>query len=73
MSIAVKKALGLLLNLNYLFYLLLFAYVHMYLPIVGFYLSENLGLNIEPIFSFLNFTRIFLVGLLVLPFFLYQQ
>ena len=80
MSIAVKKALGfsssIIKSIYYvqLFILLIvvciFAYVSSFLvPIVGFYLSENLGLNIEPIFSFLNFTKIFLVGLLVLAIF----
>ena len=81
MSIAVKKALGfssrIIKSIYYvqLFILLIVvcicAYVSSFflVPIVGFYLSENLGLNIEPIFSFLNFTKIFLVGLLVLAIF----
>ena len=81
MSIAVKKALGfnssIIKSIYYvqLFILLIVvctcAYVSSFflVPIIGFYLSENLGLNIEPIFSFLNFTRIFLVGLLILAIF----
>ena len=75
MSIAVEKALGFnsstIKSIYYVqLFILLFvvcicAYVSSFflVPIVGFYLNENLGLDIEPIFSFFNFTKIFLVGL----------
>jgi putative ABC transport system permease protein len=38
-------------------------------PIVDQYLSDGLGLNVSPVFSFFNFIKIFLVGLLVLVIF----
>jgi putative ABC transport system permease protein len=38
-------------------------------PIVDKYLSDGLGLNVYPVFSLLNFLKIFLVGLLVLVIF----
>ena len=78
MSIAVKKALGFNSNtIKSIYYVQLFilllvicvcAYVSSFflVPVVGFYLNENLGLDIQPIFSILNLTKIFLVGLLVL-------
>ncbi len=78
MSIAVKKALGFFaVNIKTIYYLQLFfllfiittvAYISSFtiVPIVDVFLSNGLGLNIEPIFSFVNFIKIFLVGLLVL-------
>ncbi len=78
MSIAVRKAVGFysgnIKTLYYLqlFILLLFITVISYgssfliVPIVDKYLSDGLGLNVYPVFSFLNFLKIFLVGLLVL-------
>ena len=36
------------------------------MPVVDKYLSNGLGLNIYPVFSYFNFFKIFLVGLLVL-------
>ena len=35
-------------------------------PFVDQYLSDGLGLNVLPVFSFVNFIKIFLIGLLVL-------
>ena len=81
MSIAVRKAVGFYSgNIKILYYLqlliLLFvvtalAYGSSFLivPIVDQYLSDGLGLNILPLFSFINFIKIFLVGLLVLVIF----
>ena len=81
MSIAVRKALGFhSKNIKILYYLQLFillfiitifAYGSSFLivPIVDKYLSDSLGLNIYPVFSYLNFFKIFLVGLLVLVIF----
>ena len=81
MSIAVRKALGIhSKNIKILYYLQLFillfiitifAYGSSFLivPIVDKYLSDGLGLNIYPVFSFFNFFKIFLVGLLVLVIF----
>ena len=81
MSIAVRKAVGFYSgNIKTLYYLqlliLLFvvtalAYGSSFLivPIVDQYLSDGLGLNILPLFSFINFIKIFLVGLLVLVIF----
>ena len=81
MSIAVRKALGFhSKNIKILYYLQLFillfiitifAYCSSFLivPIVDKYLSDGLGLNIYPVFSFFNFFKIFLVGLLVLVIF----
>ena len=78
MSIAVRKSLGFFSgNIKKLYYLQLFfllfiitvfAYSCSFLivPIVDKYISTGLGLNIYPVFSFLNFSKIFLVGLLVL-------
>ena len=78
MSIAVKKALGFFsMNIKTIYYLQLFimltfisiaAYGLSFLlvPIADTYLSKGLGLNIKPIFSVLNFTKIYLVGLIVL-------
>ena len=78
MSIAVRKAVGFysgnIKNLYYLQLLILLliittlAYCLSFLivPIVDRYLSEGLGLNVSPVFSLINFLKIFLVGLLVL-------
>ena len=78
MSIAVRKAVGFYSgNIKTLYYLQLFilllvittfAYGSSFLivPIVDQYLSDGLGLNVAPVFSILNFIKIFLVGLLVL-------
>ena len=35
-------------------------------PVADKYLSDGLGLNVYPVFSFINFIKIFLVGLLVI-------
>ncbi|MDC0355908.1 ABC transporter permease [Candidatus Pelagibacter sp.] len=81
MSIAVRKAVGFYSgNIKTLYYLQLlilllvittFAYGSSFLivPIVDQYLSDGLGLNVAPVFSILNFIKIFLVGLLVLVIF----
>lgn len=81
MSIAVQKALGFFsLNIKAIYYLQLltllllisiFAYGLSFflVPVANLYLSQALGLNITAIFSFLNFVKIFLVGLLVLVIF----
>ena len=78
MSIAVRKAVGFYSgNIKTLYYLQLFillfiitviAYGSSFLivPIADKYLSDGLGLNVYPVFSLLNFFKIFLVGLLVL-------
>ncbi len=78
MSIAVRKAVGFYSgNIKTLYYLQLFillliitvvAYGSSFLivPIVDKYLSDGLGLNVYPVFSLLNFFKIFLVGLLIL-------
>jgi len=78
MSIAVRKAVGFYSgNIKTLYYLqlliLLFvittlAYGSSFLivPIVDQYLSYGLGLNVSPVFSIVNYIKIFLVGLLVL-------
>ena len=78
MSIAVRKAVGFYSgNIKTLYYLQLlilllvittFAYGSSFLivPFVDQYLSDGLGLNVSPVFSILNFIKIFLVGLLVL-------
>ena len=78
MSIAVRKAVGFYSgNIKTLYYLQLlilllvittFAYGSSFLivPIVDQYLSDGLGLNVSPVFSIVNFVKIFLVGLLVL-------
>ena len=81
MSIAVRKAVGFYSgNIKTLYYLQLlilllvittFAYGSSFLivPIIDQYLSDGLGLNVSPVFSVLNFIKIFLVGLLVLVIF----
>ncbi len=81
MSIAVRKAVGFYSgNIKTLYYLQLFillfiitviAYGSSFLivPIVDKYLSDGLGLNVYPVFSLLNFFKIFLVGFLVLVIF----
>jgi putative ABC transport system permease protein len=81
MSIAVRKAVGFYSgNIKTLYYVQLlilllvittFAYGSSFLivPIVDQYLSDGLGLNVSPVFSVLNFIKIFLVGLLVLVIF----
>ena len=81
MSIAVRKAVGFYSgNIKTLYYLQLlilllvittFAYGSSFLivPIVDQYLSDGLGLNVSPVFSIVNFVKIFLVGLLVLVIF----
>ena len=81
MSIAVRKAVGFYSgNIKTLYYLQLFillfiitvvAYGSSFLivPIVDKYLSDGLGLNVYPVFSLINFLKIFLVGLLVLVIF----
>jgi len=78
MSIAVRKAVGFYSgNIKTLYYLQLLilllvittlAYGSSFLivPIVDQYLSDGLGLNVSPVFSFVNYIKIFLVGLLVL-------
>lgn len=78
MSIAVRKAVGFYSgNIKTLYYLQLLilllvittlAYGSSFLivPIVDQYLSDGLGLNVTPVFSFVNYIKIFLVGLLVL-------
>ena len=78
MSIAVRKAVGFYSgNIKTLYYLQLlilllvittFAYGSSFLivPVVDQYLSDGLGLNVSPVFSIINFSKIFLVGLLVL-------
>jgi len=81
MSIAVRKAVGFYSgNIKILYYLQLFillfiisvvAYGSSFLivPIADKYLSDGLGLNVYPVFSLLNFFKIFLVGLLVIVIF----
>ena len=78
MSIAVQKALGFpSLHIKAVYYLqlllLLFcisvaAYLCSFflIPVADAYLSQGLGLRIQAVFSWLNFTKIFLVGLMVL-------
>ncbi len=81
MSIAVRKAVGFYSgNIKTLYYLQLlillfiitvvsYASSFLIVPIVDKYLSDGLGLNVYPVFSFINFIKIFLVGLLVLVIF----
>jgi len=81
MSIAVRKAVGFYSgNIKTLYYLqllillfvitaLAYGFSFLIVPIVDQYLSDGLGLNILPLFSFVNFVKIFLVGLLVLVIF----
>ena len=78
MSIAVRKAVGFYSgNIKKLYYLQLFillfiisicAYTTSFItvPIANKYLSDGIGLNIYPVISIVNFTKIFLIGLLVL-------
>ena len=78
MSIAVRKALGFFsLNIKTIYYLQLlilltfvsiaaYALSFLLVPVADAYLSEGLGLSIKPLFSFTNFIKIFLVGMLVL-------
>ncbi len=78
MSIAVRKAVGFYSgNIKTLYYLqlliLLFVITlisygssFLIVPVADKYLSDGLGLNVYPAFSFINFIKIFLVGLLVL-------
>ncbi len=78
MSIAVRKAVGFYSgNIKTLYYLQLFILLFvitvisygssfLIVPIADKYLSDGLGLNVYPVFSFFNFFKIFLVGLLVL-------
>ena len=77
MSIAVRKAVGFYSgNIKTLYYLqlliLLFVITvvsygssFLIVPIADKYLSDGLGLNVYPVFSIVNFIKIFLVGLLV--------
>ena len=81
MSIAVRKAVGFYSgNIKTLYYLqlliLLFVITvvsygssFLIVPIADKYLSDGLGLNVYPVFSIVNFIKIFLVGLLVLVIF----
>ncbi|MDC3117164.1 ABC transporter [Candidatus Pelagibacter sp.] len=78
MSIAVRKAVGFYSgNIKKLYYLQLFillliisicAYTASFVtvPIANKYLSDGIGLNIYPAISYVNFIKIFLIGLLVL-------
>lgn len=78
MSIAVQKALGFpSLHIKTVYYVQLFlllffisiaayCFSFLFIPIADAYLSQELGLRIEAIFSWVNFAKIFLVGLLVL-------
>ena len=78
MSIAVRKAVGFysgnIKNLYYLQLLILLLIItilayglsFLIVPIVDQYLSDGLGLSVSPVFSLINFFKIFLVGLLVL-------
>ena len=78
MSIAVRKAVGFysgnIKNLYYLQLLILLLIItilayglsFLIVPIVDQYLSDGLGLSVSPVFSIINFFKIFLVGLLVL-------
>ncbi len=78
MSIAVRKAVGFYSgNIKKLYYLQLFilllvvsicAYITSFVtvPIANKYLSDGIGLNIYPSISYINFIKIFLIGLLVL-------
>jgi len=78
MSIAVRKAVGFYSgNIKTLYYLQLlillfiitaisYASSFLIVPVADKYLSDGLGLNVYPVFSFINFIKIFLVGFLVL-------
>ena len=77
-SIAVQKAIGIFSgNIKTIYYiqlsiLLVFVSVFAYglsfllIPIIDEFVSDGLGLNIDAKFSIINFTKIFLVGLLVI-------
>ena len=77
-SIAVQKAIGIFSgNIKTIYYiqlsiLLIFVSVFAYglsfllIPIIDEFISDGLGLNIDAKFSIINFTKIFLVGLLVI-------
>ena len=77
-SIAVQKAIGIFSgNIKTIYYiqlsiLLIFVSVFAYglsfllIPIIDEFVSDGLGLNIDAKFSIINFTKIFLVGLLVI-------
>ncbi len=78
MSIAVRKAVGFYSgNIKTLYYIQLlillfiitvvsYASSFLIVPVVDKYLSDGLGLNVYAVFSFKNFIKIFLIGLLVL-------
>ena len=78
MSIAVRKAVGFYSgNIKILYYLQLlillfiitvisYASSFLIVPVADKYLSDGLGLSVYPVFSLINFIKIFLVGLLVL-------
>ena len=78
MSIAVRKAVGFYSgNIKTLYYMQLlillfiitvisYASSFLIVPVADKYLSDGLGLNVYPVFSLINFIKIFLVGLLVL-------
>ena len=77
-SIAVQKAIGIFSgNIKTIYYiqlsiLLVFVSIFAYglsfllIPIIDEFVSDGLGLNIDAKFSIINFTKIFLVGLLVI-------
>ena len=81
MSIAVRKAVGFYSgNIKTLYYLQLFILLFvitvisygssfLIVPIADKYLSDGLGLNVHPAFSYFNFFKIFLVGFLILVIF----
>ena len=81
MSIAVRKAVGFysgniktiyymqLLILLFIITVISYGSSFLIVPIADKYLSDGLGLNVYPVFSFFNFLKIFLVGLLVLVIF----
>ena len=78
MSIAVRKAVGFLsTNLKAIYYLQLlillsiitlisYALGFLFVPIANVYISQGLGLSIQPLFSIFNIFKVFSVGLLVL-------
>ena len=78
MSIAVRKAVGFYSgNIKTLYYMQLlillfiitvisYASSFLIVPVADKYLSDGLGLNVYPVFSLINFIKIFLVGFLVL-------
>ena len=81
MSIAVKKSLGFFSkDIKVVYYLQLlillfiittaaYSFSFLLVPVIDAYLSAGLGLNIIGSFSFLNYFKVFLVGLLVLTIF----